>query len=94
MATRKCVDVRTPLVDENLDETLDAKPVIEKISDEGMLYDLHIHITNAKMIPTALALSMSKRSNVDYYAHVSEFSGAEYIIGYLKSTYFKEVSVL
>lgn len=94
MATRTCVDVRIPLVNENLEETGDAKGIIEQISDEDLLYDLHIHVTDVKMIPTALALSMSKRGNVDYYAHVSPFPGSEYVIGYLKSTYFKEVSVL
>jgi hypothetical protein len=88
------IDITVPLVDSYLTENASAKEFIEELLDEGKEFEVHVYVSALDMVPTALALSMSKRINVSYHAHVSQFPGCEYIIGYLKSGYFKEVEIL
>ena len=91
MAERTRIDVSTPLVNEFFEETEEAKRVIETLSDEKGEFDLHIHVDSMDMVPTVLVMSMSKRHNVEYYAHLNRFDGIEYVHGYLLSGYFKGV---
>ena len=89
--TRTQVEVTTPLMNEYLEEYPDAKRVIETLNDDSSFYDLRLLIDNSDMIPTAVGLALSKRHNVDYYAQVGSFPGAEFVFGFLKSSYFSEV---
>lgn len=94
MGEPKYIDITVPLVNENLEENENSKEVINDMMDESSEVHLHIHIHNLDMIPTAIALSMSKRHNVHYYATISDFPGREYIHGYLMSGYFEKVEMV
>lgn len=91
MAERTRIDLRVPLVNEYLEENEEAKAVINSLSDETKQFDLHIYVTGFDMIPTAVAMSMSKRLNVEYFAHLRKIPGIEFLYGYLLSGYFKGV---
>lgn len=94
MAEPKRIEVTMPLVNENLEETEYSKAVIEALMDDSQEIHLHIDISSFEMIPTAVAMSMSKRHNVKYYATIGDFPGREYIHGYLMSGYFEKVDML
>lgn len=85
------IDISTPLMNEYLEEYETASEVVEMMQDDTREYDLRLLIDKPDMIPTAIGLSLSKRHNVDYYASVKRFPGAELIYGFLKSSYYKEV---
>lgn len=91
---RHLIEIRTPLVDDSLSVYESAASVIESLRDEDKLYDVHIYVDAIDMVPTVVSMSMSKRHNVEYYAHVTKFPGCEYVLGYLKSGYFKEVELI
>ena len=94
MVERKRIDIRVPLVNENLQENENSKEIIESLMDDSQQIDLCVHVHSKEMIATAIALSMSKRHNVEYYAEISDFPGNEYIHGYLLSGYFKHVEMV
>jgi len=85
----KEVVIDKPLMDDNLRENEEAKAVIESLQDEDIFYNLTILVHSKEMVPTAMAMSMSKRHNVEYHAKISRFYGVEYVFGFLKSSYFK-----
>lgn len=94
MGEPKHIDITVPLVNENLEENENSKDVINAMLDESSEVHLHIHINSKEMVPTAIALSMSKRHNVRYYATIGDFPGREYIHGYLMSGYFEKVEMI
>lgn len=63
--------------------------ITSQLMDESNKYDLHLYLNDVSMFPTAVSLSMSKRVNIEYHAHLSRFPGYEYIYGFLKSGYWR-----
>ncbi len=80
-------------MDYNLEEVPGAREMADILANEDDKFDVHIYVNELPMVATAVGMSMSKRHNVEYYAHVSDFPGVEFLLGYLMSGYFKEIAL-
>lgn len=94
---RKSIDLRKPLYDNDLEYVAAResyiKELAEELSNEEYNYDLHIHIDNVEMVPTALAFSMSKRHNVDCHAYIGDFEGNYAVYSFLADSSFMTVNL-
>jgi len=87
------IRISSPLVSWNLEELDAARETVKLLEDDSRLVELHVDVHSPEMIPTVLALSMSKRHNVTYHATLKTFRGWEYLYGYLLTSYFEKVEV-
>lgn len=80
------VHIMEPLVDENLSPLESASKVVSLLSDETKHFEVHVHVANKEMVPTAISFSLSKRLNVDLIAQISDFPGSHFVYSFLKSS--------
>lgn len=78
--------IMEPLVGEDLTALDTAGAVAKKLSDEDTFFEVHIHVANKEMVPTAISFSLSKRINVDLIAKVGDFPGNHLVYSFLKSS--------
>lgn len=92
MPERIAIKVTKPLIDENFNQLPSANKVVDKISDESKEFDLFIDVDSIDMVYTALALSMSKRINVNCHARIGDFFGNHFVYSYLSGSFFETVN--
>lgn len=94
---RKSIELRKPIYSRSLEYRSDYRDYIDKLaeelSDESQQFDLHIHIDSEEMVPTALALSLSKRTNVDCHAYIGNFETNHVVYSFLSSSSFTTVNL-
>jgi hypothetical protein len=94
---RQSVILRKPLFTNNLEQRIGAeekvKEITELFSKEDVMYDLHIHIDDIEMVPTALMMSLSKRHNVDCHAYIGSFPCNYAVYSFLAASTFTTVNL-
>lgn len=91
----KTVEVKKPLVDDNLEEiSKNSKEFIKLVTDEDNpeeYYTITMHVTR-ELAATAVMFAMKPRYHTSFNVTVGKFDGSEYVYSVLKSSHMDNVT--